>query len=112
MVYALEPSIDDRYVFCAGTTATNATSSQSMSMISAITFDRALKVVAERALDNPNIRACTAMKRFKNRDDLVVGGYRDMLIVRFTGTSFEILNLIQNIHSGKHAHFNTRRRLQ
>lgn len=45
--------------------------------------------------------AATAMKRFRNRDDLCLGCLRDMIIVRFTGASFEILNRIRDVHSSK-----------
>jgi hypothetical protein len=45
--------------------------------------------------------AATAMKRFGNRDDLCLGCLRDMIIVRFTGVGFDILNRVRDVHSSK-----------
>lgn len=100
MLYVMEPSVDKQLVFCAGTTGRDK-AGVSMSMLAAITFDRDLRVIVEQVIDNPNIQACTAMKRFRGRDDLVVGGFKDMLIVRFTGRAFEVLKVVPDVHTSK-----------
>ena len=46
--------------------------------------------------------AATAMKRFRDRDDLCLGCLRDILIVRYTdGVGFDILNRIPGVHTSK-----------
>lgn len=105
MLYAMEPSVDQQLVFCAGTTGKNNAGASS-SMLAAITFDRNLRVIAEQVIDNPNIQACTAMKRFRGRDDLVVGGFKDMLIIRFTGAAFDVLSVVPDVHSSIIIFFN------
>jgi len=96
----MEPSVDKRYVFCAGTTGKDK-AGVSEGMLAAIKFDRSLAVVCEQRLDGVVAQACTAMKRFKNRDDLVVGCFKKILFVRFTGNKFDILNVVDNVHSSK-----------
>lgn len=98
MLYTMEPSVDKSLVFCAGTTGKDS-SGFSNSILAAITFNNSLKVVNEQIINNPNIQACTAMKRFADRDDLVIGGYKDLLVVRFTGRVFDVLHVVPDVHT-------------
>jgi hypothetical protein len=99
MVYVMEPSVSKQLIFCCGNSRTNP----SDACVAAITFNAALQRVAQRVFVGEGLMAATAMKRFKNADDLVLGCQRDMIIVRFVqGSGFDILNRIPNIHSSKY----------
>ena len=101
MLYCMEPSTDKSLVFCGGTTGRNTPNGVSQGTLAAITFSKDLKLVSQLVLEKQNIQACTAMKRFKDRNDLAVGCFKHLLIVRFTGTKFDVLNIIENIHTSK-----------
>jgi hypothetical protein len=99
MMYVMEPSVDKQLIFGCG-----QSKAPSEACVAAITFDRNVTRVAERVFVGEGLKAATAMKRMRNRDDLVLGCLRDMLIVRFTGRDFDLLNRIPNVHSSKHYH--------
>ena len=103
MLYALEPSVDNKIVFCAGSTE-KTVNGASQGVVAAIRFESSMSLVREKVLPVPNIQACTAMKRMPRSDDLVLGCYKHLLIVRFTGASFVVLNTIPNVHTSK-VHF-------
>lgn len=101
MLYALEPSIDKSIVFCAGSTEKDS-NGFSQGVVAAIQFNQSMRLLSEKVLSLQNVQACTAMKRMPGVDDLVLGCFKHLLLVRFTGSSFVILNLIENVHSSKY----------
>jgi len=48
------------------------------------------------------MKACSAIKRMPNRDDLVVGGFGKILIISWTGKDFLVNNVIENLHTSRH----------
>jgi len=99
-VYAMETSLNRSVFFCSGTTGKDL-SGRSEGLLAAITFDRSLKVIHSRVLDDYNIQACTALRRFPKTDDLCVGCFKHMLIVTWTGSSFLVQNIVENVHTSK-----------
>jgi len=97
-IYALDLNITKRIVFCAGRTL-SASDGATDGVLAAIQFDKGLKLIAETILVGTYIQACSSMKRTPNKDDLIVGGFKSIIVARFTGTSFEILQQINQIHS-------------
>jgi hypothetical protein len=98
MLYVMEPSVNKSLIFGCGTSQSSPTDA----CVAAFTFDRALSRVNERVFTSEGLSAATAMKRFRNRDDLCIGCKRDMIIVSFSeGRGFEILSRIPNVHSSK-----------
>lgn len=99
-VYALEPSVNKSLIFVAGSTRKD-NAGFSKGILAAISFDRAQKVICQTPIEKYNVQACTAMKRFPERDHLLLGCFKHLMIARFTGVDFECLNLIENVHTGK-----------
>lgn len=98
MMYVMEPSVTKQLIFCCGASKTSPTEA----CIAAITFDRSLTRVTEQVLTGEGLQAATAMKRFRDRDDLCLGCRRDMIVVRYIdGRGFDVLNRIPNVHSSK-----------
>ena len=93
----MEPSKDKSLIFVAGET----NQSLSYGSVAAIMFDTSIKKVTQRVLDDEITKSCFSMKRFKDRDELVVGCYKHLVILRYLRSSFEVLNIINDIHTGK-----------
>jgi hypothetical protein len=100
MLYAMEPSLDKSMLFCCGSTQ-KAANGTTKGVIGAIKFDQTMKLISEIIISPYEIQACTAMKRMPQNDDLIIGGFSSLLIVKFTGKKLVILNRIENIHSSK-----------
>ena len=94
----MEPSKDKSLIFLSGKTK----ESLSYGIVAAIQFNAGLKMVTQRVLDEEVTKGCTTMKRFEDRDELVVGCYKHLIIIRYLRSSFEVLNIIEEIHTGKH----------
>lgn len=95
----MEPSLNKTLVFMAGSTFANNLGT-SQGILAAVKFDKSLDLVGETIVDSYDVQGCTAMKRFPDRDHLLLGCYKHLLLARFTGTGFEFLNLIEDVHSG------------
>ena len=65
-----------------------------------------MTLICEKVLTIEGLQAATAMKRMPNSDDIVLGCYRDILILRFTGDDFLVLNTIKDVHTGKYSSLN------
>lgn len=87
-------------VVTAGTTGKDA-QNRPEALISALQFDRSLKMVSELVLDQFALQAATALKRVPGTDDFVVGCYRSLVVVNFSSSGFVVLNFIENVHSSK-----------
>jgi len=99
MVYAMEPSVDKKLVFCAGSTNKDNLG-RSQGIIAAIHFDRTLSIAAQTIVGKYNVQGCTSMKRFKNRNDLAIGCFKHIIFARFIGNGFEFLSIFENVHTG------------
>jgi hypothetical protein len=96
----MEPSVDKSVVFCAGSTNKDNLG-RSQGILAALTFDRRLGIAAQTIVDKYNVQGCTSMKRFRDRDDLVVGCFKHVIFARYVGTGFEMLGIFENVHNGK-----------
>lgn len=96
----METSNSRNLFFCAGSTSRDV-SGRGEGVLAAVTFDRALNLVVEKVMDQANISACTAIRRFPGTDDLVVGCMRHMLIVSWVGDDFIVNNIVENVHTSK-----------
>lgn len=70
-------------------------------MLCAVDFSKNLEVLCEQNLINEKIQACTAMRRVKDRNDLIVGCYKHLLVVRYLAGEqrFTILKRVDGVHS-------------
>lgn len=87
----------DRNTWFAGGTSTSG----NVGVISALNFNRGLGQIKTSQLDQYGMKACSAIKRMPNRDDLVVGGFGKILIMSWTGKDFVVNSVIENLHSSK-----------
>lgn len=94
----METSYSRDLFFCAGSTSRGG-GGRSDGILAAVTFDRGMNLVVEKALDQYNIQACTAIRRFPGSDDLAVGCYRHLLIVSWVGDNFIVNNVIDDVHT-------------
>ena len=91
----------NKYVaFVAGASHKNSKGSTE-GVIAALSFQKNLTVLCEQVLLKEKIKVCTAMARIPGKDDLVLGGYKDMLIVRYLEKRFTILTRIKLVHTSK-----------
>jgi len=100
IVYAMEPSVRNDVFFCAGSTGQNA-EGRSEGVLAALSFDRGMTLITEKILDQYNIQGCTALRRFPNSDEFVVGCFKHMLVVSWIGGNFIVNNIVEDVHSGK-----------
>lgn len=90
----MEISADRNTWFAGGTS-----NSGSVGIISALNLNRGLGQIRTLQLDSYGMKACSAIKRMPNRDDLVLGGFGKILIVTWTGKDFIVNSVIENLHS-------------
>lgn len=67
-----------------------------------MTFDEHMQLVDEVDLRSPASGSkwgVSSIRRFIDRDVLVVGTYQTVFIVEWTGTHFCILNMVEDLHS-------------
>ena len=69
----------------------------------AFKFNENLDLVEKVNLNSQKVRTMgvTCMKRVENLDLLYVGTNKALFVVEWTGSHFEILNKVENIHSCK-----------
>lgn len=87
----------DRNTWFAGGSSLSGNSG----VISALNFNRGLGQIKSVQLDSYGLKACSAIKRMPNRDDLVVGGFGKILVMTWTGKEFVVNSAIENLHSSK-----------
>lgn len=100
----MEPSVNKSMIFVSGSTKKDS-AGFSKGVLAAVNFDRSFKVIREQTIERFNVQACTAMKRFPDRDHMLLGCFKHLLLARFTGVGFEFLNLIENVHTGEWIYF-------
>jgi hypothetical protein len=74
---------------------------RSSAVISAIGFNKNLNIIKTIALIEYGLEACTVIKRMPHNDTLVVGGLKKILVINWTGSDFEIVKVLDNVHSSK-----------
>lgn len=90
------------HLFFAGSTKKSIIQGKEKSngIIVACDFTRDMEFKAEFIFDGERIQAVTCLTRLKGRDELVIGGFRDLFICKFLGDSFEILTKFKDVHTG------------
>lgn len=97
----METSTDNKIVFGGGSCQLNL--GKEVAKIFALTFDEDLSYIDSLKLPNSNMNTETVseIKRMPDRDVLFVGTKRCLFVVEWTGTHFEILNFIDQLHNCK-----------
>lgn len=95
----METSVDDDIIFAGGGTQYDLT--KGVAKLFAITFDEDIDFITDLTLPNNLIHtmAVSDIKRKENTDVLFVGTNAAIFIVEWTGSHFEILNQIEDIHT-------------
>lgn len=96
----MDLSTDKSTAFIAGASYKDK-KDRSEGTISAISFNRKLSVLCEKVLTEEKIQACTAMQRVIDKDDLVVGCYKHMFVIRYFDKNFTVLQKFKYVHSSK-----------
>ena len=97
-LYAIELNLSRSVIFCAGCSKRDDRK-KTKGTLAAVRFDSGLGVISEVTLGRYNAQVCSSLRRFKDRDDLVVGCMRALLIVEFTGKQFLVKNVVRDLHS-------------
>lgn len=74
---------------------------RSSAIVSALDFDQSLSTIKTLVLDQYQLEACTVIKRMPQNDDLVVAGLKKMIILNWDGADFNLIKVIDNVHSSK-----------
>ena len=96
----MDLSKDKSIAFVAGASHKD-TNGRSEGVLAALDFKKKLSVLAEKKLTNEKIQACTAMVRAEQHNHLIVGCYKQMLIVDYADKEFTVLKRIENVHTSK-----------
>ena len=101
----LDTSVDDKLFFGGGGTQYNM--KNGIAKIFAFTFDENMDLISELCLPSEKVRTMgvTCMKRMDDVDVLFVGTNRVLFVVEWTGSHFEILNRVEDVHSCKNSIF-------
>lgn len=106
MISTLETSLDDGIVFAGGIKDASGNQEGGNAKIYALSFDENIEEIKSLALVIPGARptgVLGCLNRIPDRDVLVCGVDQSVFLVEWTGSHFEILASIQDIHSGKRA---------
>lgn len=95
----METGFNKNIFFCAGATEKDH-SGRSEGVLAAVSFDRSMTLINETVFDEYNIEGCTALRRFEENDDIIVGCMKHLLIVTWNGNAFIVNNVIENVHTG------------
>jgi hypothetical protein len=98
-IYSLEMSKNKNIVFCAGTTPKDSNKVM-YGTLAALSFEGQPKILSNRTFGNFNFNKCSALRRFKDRDDLVVGCHKHVLIVEYVNEKFMLRNIVYDVHNG------------
>lgn len=98
-VLCMETSIDANIIFAGGSDSMDLM--VGMAKLFALTFDEDISFITSLVLpsSNMNTMGVADIKRMADRDVLFVGTNSNLFVVEWTGTNFEILNHIEDIHT-------------
>lgn len=69
-------------------------------VISAVTFDKSVDVMAEKVIKEVDFGECCCIRRGHQSDIFVVGGYKGVILFNFDKRNFEILKVLTDLHTG------------
>jgi hypothetical protein len=95
----MDTSIDANIVFGGGSDSRDLT--KGMARVFALTFDEDISYITSLSLPSMSMNTMTVsgIKRMTDRDVLMMGTHSSLFVVEWTGTHFEILNHIEEIHT-------------
>ena len=98
----METSADDDIIFAGGSTTSDVKNGEGI--IFALTFDENIDYIADltlpRSSSSKNMGVST-IRRFRDMDVLYLGTFGSIFVIEWTGTHFEILNQVPDLHSCK-----------
>lgn len=97
-LYALELSLTKSVIFCGGASRRDK-NKQTRGILAAVTFNESLEIITEKVLDDVDVQTCTALRRFRDRDDIVVGCMKNLLVVEFNQSEFIVKNVVYGLHT-------------
>lgn len=97
----MESSVDDNILFLGGSSNYNLT--EGVAKVFALTFDEDMDFIRDLILPNNVVHtvAVSDIKRLPNIDVLICGTKAAVFVVEWTGSHFEILSQVEQIHSCK-----------
>ena len=95
-LFAMEISYDRNTWFAGGYNL-----ERKSAVISALGFNSNLNTIKTLELSEHGLEACTVVKRMPHNDDLVIGGLKKMIILNWNGSDFNLIKVIDNVHSSK-----------
>lgn len=97
-MYFLELGAAKDVIFCGGTT--NRDRNRKMyGTLAAVSFDENPVVLANKTFTDFSVSKCSTVKLLDQSGYLLVGCYRHLLIVEYTGNDFIVRNFIRDLHS-------------
>lgn len=97
-LYAIELSLTKSVIFCGGATRRDK-KNRTSGVLAAVSFNETLDIIRETVLNQYDVETCTAIRRFRDRNDIVVGCLKNILVVEFSNGKFEVLNVVYGLHS-------------
>lgn len=99
MILCLENSSHKDIFFAGG--STNYDLKSGTAEIFAVTFNEELNLITSRTLNSSlgKSMGVTCIKKMDQGDTLFLGTNRSLFVVEFTGMKFEILKVVENLHS-------------
>ena len=98
-IYDLDVTCDESHVICCGASLKQQGKNYSEAIVTAVKFDKTLKIRDEVILSQYKVQAATSMKRVPDSDHFILGCFKSMIILYFDGNKFEFVNIIEDIHS-------------
>lgn len=97
----METSQDNRILFAGGSDRLDI--GLGIAKLFSLTFDENISYIDSIELPGPNMdtMGVSDIKRMLDRDVIFVGANMCLFVVEWTGSHFEILNLVNGIHSCK-----------
>lgn len=99
-LYDMEVSLNESIVFVCGATQ-KLNGAPSNAVVTAMQFDKTLSIVDEVVLSEQKVQAAICMKRLPQDDHLLVGCFKNLVVLNFVGNSFQFIRMIPNLHMSK-----------
>ena len=95
----MELSLDKNYVFCGGNTHPNQQTKRTTALLSAVSFQRDLRVVHEIELKELDPTVVFCIKRANNENTIFAGCMKSVFILEWKDFKFELLMIAVDLHT-------------
>ncbi len=95
----MELSLDKSIVFCGGNTQPDSKTKRTTAVLSAIAFERDLKVIHEIELKDLDPTVVFCIKRANNENILFAGCMKSVFILEWKDMRFEMLMIAVDLHT-------------